>query len=136
MAPNENVAIEQVATTYKLKDKAMDIPVVKDVVSGVMKFADPFTPYVEGSFKMLKDKADSSLSDHMKDTVGSTLGSLGSTLDDIACNGLEHLTTAVPSLHTTTTTELMDNTRETAISYISTAQELVASVKIGRLGIR
>merc|ERR1719233_1479075 len=80
--------------------------------------------------------ADSSLSDHMKDTVGSTLGSLGSTLDDIACNGLEHLTTAVPSLHTTTTTELKDITRETAISYISTAQELVASVKIGRLGIR
>merc|ERR1712083_892937 len=56
-------------------------------------------------------------------------------LDDIACNGLEHLTTAVPSLHTTTT-ELKDITRETAISYISTAQELVASVKIGRLGIR
>merc|ERR1719402_2023621 len=107
----------------------MDIPVVKDVVSEVMKFTDPFTPYVEGSFKMLKDKADSSLSDHMKDKVGSTLGSLGSTLDDIACNGLEHLTTAVPSLHTTTTTELKEITRETAISYmyISTAQELVAS---------
>merc|ERR1739842_137681 len=34
------------------------------------------------------------------------------------------------------TTELMENTKETAISYISTVQELVASVKIGRIGIR
>jgi len=136
MAPNENIAIEQVTATYKLKDKAMGIPVIQDVVSEVKKFTDPFTPYVEGTFERLKDKADSSLPDNMKDSVGSTLRALGSTLDDLACNGLDQLTTTVPSLHTTTTKELMENTRETAISYISTAEELFASIKIGRFGIR
>ena len=80
--------------------------------------------------------AESSLSDDVKDKVGSTLESLGSTIDDLACNGLEQLTTALPSLHITTTSELMENTMETAFSYFNSAQEVVASFKIGRFGIR
>lgn len=136
MAPNDNIAVDQVTATYKLADKAMGIPVVNEVVSEVKKIADPFTPYVEGTLKMLKNKAESSLSEKVKGKVGSTLESLGSSIDDLACNGLDQLTTAVPSLHTTSTSELMENTRETAFSYLSSAQEVVASFKMGRFGIR
>merc|ERR1712055_1016310 len=124
MAPNENIAVGRVLTTYKVADKAMDIPVVNDVVSGVKKMADPITPYVEGTLKMVKEK------------VGSTLGSLGSKIDNLACNGLDQLTTAVPSLQTATTPELMENTKDAAISVVDTAQEYIASFKVARFGIR
>jgi len=136
MAPNENIAVGRVLTTYKVADKAMDIPVVNDVVSGVKKMADPITPYVEGTLKMMKGKAEESLSPEVKEKVGSTLGSLGSKIDNLACNGLDQLTTAVPSLQTATTPELMENTKEAAISVVDTAQEYIASFKVARFGIR
>merc|ERR1711936_538081 len=116
MAPNENIAVGRVLTTYKVADKAMDIPVVNDVVTGVKKMADPIAPYVEGTLKMMKGKAEESLSPEVKEKVGSTLGSLGSKIDNLACNGLDQLTTAVPSLQTATTPELMENTKEAASS--------------------
>merc|ERR1711970_1010662 len=136
MAPNENIAVGRVLTTYKVADKAMDIPVVNDVVTGVKKMADPITPYVEGTLKMMKGKAEESLSPEVKEKVGSTLGSLGSKIDNLACNGLDQLTTAVPSLQTATTPELMENTKEVAISVVDTAQEYIASFKVARFGIR
>jgi len=136
MAPNENIAVGRVLTTYKVTDKAMGIPVVNDVVSGVKKMADPITPYVEGTLKMMKGKAEESLSPEVKEKVGSTLGSLGSKIDNLACNGLDQLTTAVPSLQTATTPELMENTKEAASSVVDTAQEYIASFKVARFGIR
>merc|ERR1712215_626185 len=136
MAPNENIAVGRVLTTYKVADKAMDIPVVNDVVTGVKKMADPITPYVEGTLKMMKGKAEESLSPEVKEKVGSTLGSLGSKIDNLACNGLDQLTTAVPSLQTATTPELMENTKDAAISVVDTAQEYIASFKVARFGIR
>merc|ERR1711970_788140 len=136
MAPNENIAVGRVLTTYKVADKAKDIPVVNDVVTGVKKMADPITPYVEGTLKMMKGKAEESLSPEVKEKVGSTLGSLGSKIDNLACNGLDQLTTAVPSLQTATTPELMENTKEAAISVVDTAQEYIASFKVARFGIR
>merc|ERR1712142_583319 len=141
MAPNENIAAGSILTTYKVADKAMDIPLVNDVVSGVKKIADPISPYVEQTYNILKDKAKESLSEEVK--VECTLGSLGSTIDNLACNGLDQLTTAVPSLKTTTSTELLENTnelmettKEAAVSYMDTAQEYIASYKVARFGIR
>merc|ERR1712212_830010 len=136
MAPNENIAVGRVLTTYRVADKAMDIPVVNDVVSGVKKMADPITPYVEGTLKMVKEKAEESLSPEVKEKVGSTLGSLGSKIDGLACNGLDQLTTAVPSLQTVTTPELLENTKEAAVSVVDSAQEYIASFKVARFGIR
>merc|ERR1712055_169959 len=91
---------------------------------------------VEGTIKMMKGKAEASLSPEVKEKVGLTLGSLGSKIDNLACNGLDHLTTAVPSLQTATTPELMENTKEAAISVVDTAQEYIASFKVARFGIR
>jgi len=143
MAPNENIAAGSILTTYKVADKAMDIPLVNDVVSGVKKIADPISPYVEQTYNILKDKAKESLPEEVKEKVESTLGSLGSTIDNLACNGLDQLTTAVPSLKTTTSTELLENTnelmettKEAAVSYMDTAQEYIASYKVARFGIR
>jgi len=143
MAPNENIAAGSILTTYKMADKAMDIPLVNDVVSGVKKIADPISPYVEQTYNILKDKAKESLSEEVKEKVEITLGSLGSTIDNLACNGLDQLTTAVPSLKTTTSTELLENTnelmettKEAAVSYMDTAQEYIASYKVARFGIR
>ena len=136
MAPNENIATGRVATTYKVADKAMDIPVVNDVVSGMKKMTDPIAPYVEETYNIVKGKAEESLSSEVKDKVGSTLGSLGSKIDNLACNGLDQLTTAVPSLQTVTTPELMENTKEAAVSAVDTAQEYLASFKVARFGIR
>jgi len=136
MAPNENISVGRVLTSYKVADKAMDIPVVNDVVSGVKKMADPITPYVEETLNIMKSKADKSLSPEVQEKVGSTLGSLGSKIDDLACNGLDQLTTAVPSLQTATTPELVENTKEAAISAVDSAQEYLASFKVARFGIR
>merc|ERR1719402_103964 len=80
--------------------------------------------------------AEESISPEVKEKVGSTLGSLGSKIDNLACNGLDQLTTAVPSLQTATTPELMENTKEAAISVVDTAQEYIASFKVARFGIR
>jgi len=75
--------------------------------------------------------------------VETTLSSIGSTIDNIACNGLDQLTAAVPSIKITSstdlmenTTELMENTKEVAISYMDSAQEYLASFKVTRFGIR
>merc|ERR1712243_153318 len=136
MAPNENNGSVRVQTTYKVADKAMDIPVVNDVLSGMKKMTDPIAPYVEETYNILKDKAKESLSEEVKEKVESTLGSLGSTIDNLACNGLDQLTTAVPSLQTVTTPELMENTKEAAVSAVDAAQEYLASFKVARFGIR
>merc|ERR1711942_408613 len=136
MAPNENIATGRVATTYKVADMAMEIPVVNDVVSGMKKMTDPIAPYVEETYNIMKGKAEESLSSEVKDKVGSTLGSLGSKIDNLACNGLDQLTTAVPSLQTVTTPELMENTKEAAVSAVDAAQEYLASFKVARFGIR
>jgi len=104
----------------------MELPVVSDVVAEVTKITEPYTPLVEEGFKILKDKAMV-----MQEQVGSCVD----TLDNIASDGLDKLTTAVPALHTKTP-ELIETTKTTAISFIDTAQEVIASFKVARFGIR
>ena len=108
MAPNENIAARSNLTTYKVVDKAMDIPLVNDVVSGVKKIADPISPYVGQTHNILKDKAKESLPEDVKEKVETTLSSIGSTIDNFACNGIDQLTAAVPSIKTTSSTFLME----------------------------
>jgi len=102
----------------------------------VKKIADPVAPYVGETFSILQGKVKDSLSEDIRDRVGSTLGSLGSSLDNLACNGLDQLTTAVPSLKTTTTPEMVENTKEAAIVCMDIAEEYIASFKMARFGIR
>ena len=136
MAPNETIYSESMSSSYKMVDKALGIPIVNDVVLGVKKIADPVAPYVEETFSILQEKVKDSLSEDVRDRVGSTLGSLGSSLDNLACNGLDQLTAAVPSLQTTTTPEMVENTKEAAIVCMDTAEEYISSFKTARFGIR
>ena len=136
MAPNETIFAESTSSSYKLADKAMGIPIVNNAVLGVKKLADPVAPYVGESFSILQKKVKDSLSEDVRDRVGSTLGSLGSSLDNLACNGLDQLTAAVPSLQTTTTPEMVENTKEAAIVCMDTAEEYISSFKTARFGIR
>merc|ERR1719422_3028746 len=115
-------------------DKALGIPIVNDMVLGVQKIADPVAPYVGETFSILQEKVKDSLSEDVRDRVGSTLGSLGSSLDNLACNGLDQLTAAVPSLQTTPTPEMLENTKEAAIVCMDTAEEYIASFKMARFG--
>merc|ERR1711955_161010 len=104
--------------------------------TSLCSYFSTMAPYVEETYNIVKSKASESLSSDVKDKVGSTLGSLGSTIDNLACNGLDQLTTAVPSLQTVTTPELMENTKEAAVSAVDAAQEYLASFKVARFGIR
>jgi len=124
MAPQES-------TTYMFVERAMDIPVVNDVVSEVTKLTDPISPFIQEGFKIIKDKATQSMSQDVQSKVGSCVESL----DSYACAGLETLTTTVPVL-TSTTPELLETTKVTAFNYVDSAQEYIASFKIARLGIR
>jgi len=124
MAPQES-------TTYMFVERAMDIPVVNDVVSEVTKFTDPISPFIQEGFKIIKDTATQSMSQDVQSRVGSCVNSL----DSYACAGLETLTTTVPVLNSTTP-ELLETTKVTAINYVDSAQEFIASFKIARLGIR
>jgi len=124
MAPQES-------TTYMFVERAMDIPVVNDVVSEVTKLTDPISPFIQEGFKIIKDTATQSMSQDVQSKVGSCVHSL----DSYACAGLDTLTTTVPVLNSTTP-ELLETTKTTAINYVDSAQEFIASFKIARLGIR
>jgi len=124
MAPQES-------TTYMFVGKAMDIPVVNDVVYEVSKFTEPISPFIQEGFKIIKDTAAQSMSEDVQSKVGSCVNSL----DSYACAGLDTLTTTVPVLNSATP-ELLETTKVTAINYVDSAQEFIASFKIARLGIR
>merc|ERR1719186_347710 len=91
----------------------------------------PIAPYLEEGIKIIKDKADESLSEAIKDKVGSCVTSL----DTLACDGLDQLTSAVPSLRSPTP-DLVETTKETANNYVDMIEEYVASFGLAQFGIR
>merc|ERR1719186_1647213 len=91
----------------------------------------PIAPYLEEGMKIIKDNADESLSEAIKDKVGSCVTSL----DTLACDGLDQLTSAVPSLRSPTP-DLVETTKETANNYVDMIEEYVASFDLAQFGIR
>merc|ERR1712202_16995 len=126
MPPRESNAVYSRAI-----DKALDLPVVSDYWSEVAKITAPIAPYLEEGIKIIKDKADESLSEAIKDKVGSCVTSL----DTLACDGLDQLTSAVPSLRSPTP-DLVETTKETANNYVDMIEEYVASFGLAQFGIR
>jgi len=127
MAPRESDNVVRISRTFKVAGKAMDIPVVSDAVTEVTKITAPIAPYLEEGMRIIKDKAGESMSENMKETVGSCV----SSLDSLACTGLDQLTSAVPSLRSATP-ELV----ETASTFLDNIQEYLASFKLSQIGIR
>merc|ERR1712183_95339 len=126
MPPRESNAVYSRAI-----DKALDLPVVSDYWSEVAKITAPIAPYLEEGMHIIKDKADGSLSEAIKDKVGSCVTSL----DTLACDGLDQLTSAVPSLRSPTP-DLVETTKETANNYVDMIEEYVASFGLAQYGIR
>merc|ERR1712183_826720 len=132
MAPRESDAVYTSFTpTLKVADKALDLPVVSDAVSEITKITAPIAPYFEEGIRIIKDKADESLLETIKDKVGSCVTSL----DTLACDGLDQLISAVPSLRSATP-DLVETTKETASNYVDMMEEYVASFGIAQFGIR
>lgn len=131
MAPRESDNVDRISRTFKVADRAMDIPVVSDAVSEVTKITAPIAPYLEEGMRIIKDKAGESMSETLKEKVGSCV----SSLDSLACNGLDHLTSAMPSLRSATP-ELVESTKETASTFLDNIQEFLASFKLSQIGIR
>jgi len=121
---------------FKLVDKAMEIPVVSDTVSELEKVKNTLSEnqkvqtvksFVEDGLQKLKD------SEKVKDIVDNeTLSKSVSTvkdavlpkvtgaldkLDDLACDGIDSLTHAIPAL-STSTPELYQSTRDAAKGYL------------------
>ena len=77
MAPRESDAVYTSFTpTLRVADKALDLPVVSDAVSEITKITAPIAPYFEEGIRIIKDKADESLSETIKDKAGSSVTSL------------------------------------------------------------
>merc|ERR1712096_543413 len=120
MAPRESDAVYTSFTpTLRVADKALDLPVVSDAVSEITKITAPIAPYFEEGIRIIKDKADESLSETIKGKVGSCVTSL----DTLACDGLDQLISAVPSLRSATP-DLVETTKETASSYVDMMEEI------------
>merc|ERR1712202_82894 len=60
---------------------------------------------------------------------------MGTSLDTLACDGLDQLISAVPSLRSATP-DLVETTKETASSYVDMMEEYVASFGIAQFCIR
>merc|ERR1712183_93950 len=114
MPPRESNAVYSRAI-----DKALDLPVVSDYWSEVAKITAPIAPYLEEGMKIIKDK----------------VGSCVTSLDTLACDGLDQLTSAVPSLRSPSP-DLVETTKETANNYVDMIEEYVASFGLAQYGIR
>merc|ERR1712183_1051146 len=114
MPPRESNAVYSRAI-----DKALDLPVVSDYWSEVAKITAPIAPYLEEGMKIIKDK----------------VGSCVTSLDTLACDGLDQLTSAVPSLRSPSP-DLVETTKETANNYVDMIEEYVASFGLAQFGIR
>ena len=131
-----------VVAPLKIVDKAMKLPLVSDTYNQVSKLAQPLTPYVEtiknvaspymeklspmveSGFISIKTKAEENIlpqlpegtTDNLQaklDSAKEQLASAYGNLDSLACEGLENLTSKVPSLKEATP-ELFETSKVSA----------------------
>jgi hypothetical protein len=148
----------------KVVDKAMELPVVSDAVSEVSKYAQNISEnsHVKHARQLMGDclrsiadnerlvnlkeavmpltskhltsVKESVIVTSVKDSVLPHVAGAVHTLDNMACGGLDHLKTAVPSL-TTPTPELMETAKEAAAGYLSLLTEYLASFSLAQLSL-
>merc|ERR1712202_58572 len=152
------------AAYLKSVDKAFELPLVTDTYNEISKFAGPIspcvetvkniaTPYVEkispmveSGFITIKSTAEENIvhklpegtADNIKsklDSAKEQVASAVDNLDTLVCQGLDQLTTRVPALKENTT-ELVETTKGTAVSYFGFAQEYVASFGISQIALK
>jgi len=123
--------------TFKVVDRAMEIPVVNDAWSAATSLTSA-CPYVDSMCSCVKHtasnlgcKAEDILPEGVKDKVQSVV----SSLDSLACTGLCKLTHYIPRL-TTPTPELLKDAKESTCSFIGATTEYLASFQLSQLSLR
>jgi len=138
--------LEQQMSPLKIVDKAMQIPLVADAVvltkSKVAPLVESVTPMaaqLEGPMIGLKNKAEeilsSKLPEEVKTNVTSAVANTVTNLDDLACKGLDHLTDSVPVLKSSTP-EVLETSKEVAMTYVGLVKEYVASFTIAQIALK
>merc|ERR1712202_128324 len=152
------------AAYLKSVDKAFELPLVTDTYNEISKLAGPISPYVEtvkniatpyvekispmveSGIITIKSTAEENIvhklpegtADNIKsklDSAKEQVASAVDNLDTLVCQGLDQLTTRVPALKENTT-ELVETTKGTAVSYFGFAQEYVASFGISQIALK
>merc|ERR1712096_63763 len=152
------------AAYLKSVDKAFELPLLTDTYNEISKLAGPISPYVEtvkniatpymeklspmveSGFSTIKSTAEENIvhklpegtADNIKsklDSAKEQAASAVDNLDTLVCQGLDQLTTRVPALKENTT-ELVETTKGTAVSYFGFAQEYVASFGISQIALK
>jgi len=160
MAP---VEVDHVPTSivsvksFKVVDKAMELPFLNSAYTEVTRIASPITPYVEStlskvtpmveaSYQTIKtqveekvvphipDNITASVSTHMTATLESVTAAV-EKVDNFACSGIDQLTEKVPQLKDATP-KLIEETKGTVSTYVTTATDYTASFSIAQIALK
>jgi len=151
-----NVTRRKSITELKSVEKAMELPVVSDTLEELDKVKNTLSDYarvrsarqmveegmkilaennmVKDGMKVLHNEKIMQTMTNVRDKVYPHVYNAVEHLDDMACGGLESLTTALPAL-SHPTPELVESTKETARNYFSLATEYLASFTVSRIGL-
>jgi len=138
----------------KVVNKVMGIPVVSDTVEEIEKVATSLSesqhvkgakqfvghgvkvfseiPAVQDGIKIINDN---SAINEVKKTVYPCMFKAVGQLDNLACGGVDTLTSALPAL-SHPTPELVQTTKETATGYVYLLQEYLASFAVSQMSIK
>jgi len=144
-------------TELKSVEKAMELPVVSDTLGELDKVRNTLSDYatvktakhmveegmkilsenhmVQDGIKVLSNEKVQKTVTNVKDKVYPHVFNAVEHLDEMACGGLNSLTTAIPALNNPTP-ELVESTKESARNYFSLATEYVASFTVSRMGLK
>eukprot|EP00091_Calanus_sinicus_P003128 TRINITY_DN1328_c0_g1_i4.p1 TRINITY_DN1328_c0_g1~~TRINITY_DN1328_c0_g1_i4.p1 ORF type:complete len:311 (-),score=82.12 TRINITY_DN1328_c0_g1_i4:10-840(-) len=147
-------------THLKIVDKAFKLPLVNDTYNELTRLAAPMTPLIENmkgnvekvapmlesGFITIKTKAEEDFIHKLPegttaniqaklDTAKENVTAAVESLDNLACEGLDQLTTKIPALMETTP-ELMETAKDTTVSYAEHAKEYLASYTLAQIALK
>jgi len=134
MAPRETEALPCGSSSLaqlKVLDKALQLPVVSDVAS---KLASHQLKAVVEGVSSLVTQAEESLPNrlrHCSDTAKEKVGTAVEGLDNLACDGLDQLTTNIPALKESSS-ELCEITKDAVYSYLERTKDYLASFTVAQ----
>merc|ERR1711956_125410 len=140
MAPHEQYSIPAsavVAPSFKIVEKALEIPLVNDALEVATKLHTEATTYpyvtqVETIIGGLLTKAEDTITPSVSETITSTVHTTAAQLDTLACSGLDQVTAKVPALKLPTA-ELTTATTDATINLANTILDYVAKFFVVRL---
>jgi len=163
ITPREVVTEEIVVKQNNLQivSKALELPLVVDSlaiakstisplvesVEGhvgpiVQSYVSPVASKLEGRVTDLKNKAEAALSPEIASSIKTNVGTVveqamiaADSLDKLACGGLDTLTEKVPLLKESSS-DVIDNTKETVASYLEFFTEYTASFTVAQIALK